>query len=305
MVGPVPSANFQAVIQAFEKQFPGVKVQYQVVKNNVQLANLRVQMAAHKVQYDVAEGGDSELGTLIPQHMVTQVNWQQYGVPSKLIYHGLVEYNNLPTLFIYNVSKVPKNEVPHSWNDLLNPRWAGKIALDARGTFMTPFLLDPKMGGASAGVAWAKKALALKPLFEPSLSAIQPMVESGQVDIGGDAVDSALPPLLAPKGPLGIVPVSPIQVANFYAYVPQGAPHPSGGELMVAWMASPQGQSVLNVNYNGLVTSCSNPGPSLLTQLLCNNGITSWTSLQNLQQNEAAIKYYKTIQQTFGTYVGK
>jgi iron(III) transport system substrate-binding protein len=292
-------------IQAFEKKYPGVKINYTAKPAPQVLTDVQVQQAAHKVEIDVAQSADLNITDTLAGHLPAAVDWAKLGVPADRVFEGtLVNYTDAPFIFVYNKDKVPADQAPKTWDDLINPRWQGNMVLDGRGTFLASFIAAPETGGASKGLDLAKKLEAQKPLYQTSFTVIEPMVISGQALVGNDSLSNALAALK--KGaPIDIVPISPVYTQRSPAYVPAGAPHMAAAQLLVAWLASPEGQTMVAAQGAGAATTCSDAELQLpAAQAMCSRHMRP-AFFKSLDQFQQLSDYLTQVQKTFGTYTGK
>ncbi|WP_423183504.1 ABC transporter substrate-binding protein [Arthrobacter sp. NyZ413] len=270
-----PQAQMQPAIDLFEQKYPGIKVKYTNTKAPDQVSQLKVEVAAKKVSIDVAFAG----GLTVPpaQTLADTVDWTQYGVPAEdsMFSNKLVYIWSAPKVWAYNTTKVKPADVPHTWDDLLNPRWAGgQVAADSRADFMTVWDLDPSMGQDKAD-AWAKQFAAQKPHYTTDTTSAESLIESGQVSIGTSLINLVLE--AQKKGaPVAMAPISPTNANESYLYVPKGAPHPAAAVLLTSFLSSDPAQAALAKSYNSRIptsTDCSNPGQSTVLKTICAAGI--------------------------------
>lgn len=303
-----PESEIAPVIQEFEKTYPGVHVSYSEVKPPQIVTDLQVQEAARKVSIDVGEDSDLDIATNVKTGNVANVNWTALGIPSDMIFQSsYVTMNLLPVGVFYNTQKVPASEVPKNWNDLLNPRWKGKLALDGRGTFTSVWVRSGSgLGGAAAGEAFATRLARQKPAYATSLSQIIPEVASGQDLVGTALLGQALLEAKKSGAPIAIAPISPVMGTEEWNWVAKGAPHPAAAELLVKWLASNAGQAAfsnyLDQGYLPPSRSCPGTG-TIMNKTLCSMNIR-WYVPTTLAEYQALPAYYKKIQQIFGTYAG-
>src|SRR5579884_3736432 len=180
-------------IAAFEKAYPGVKVNYTAKPAPQVLNDVQVQQAAKHVEIDVAQSADLNIVETLDHNVAASADWAKLGVPAERIFQNLlVNYTDSPFIFVYNKDKVAAADVPKTWDDLINPRWNGQMVLDGRGTFLASFIAAPEAGGPSKGLDLAKKLESQKPLYQTSFTVIEPMIISGQAMIGNDSLSNYL-----------------------------------------------------------------------------------------------------------------
>ncbi|MBV8085067.1 MAG: extracellular solute-binding protein, partial [Chloroflexi bacterium] len=234
------------IIDAFQAAYPGVKVNRTQMTADQLLSTLQVQQAAHHVTIDVGSTIESNVSDLLDAKIAANVDWTKLGVPKeRILQNVLVTYWYSPNVVVYNTQKVAPADAPKSWDDLLDPKWQDKIAMDGRGSMLEVFVASSQLGGAAKGLEFAQKLAAQHPLYQANNSAVEPMVISGQVLVASDI----LPNLIGAQkkgAPIDLAPISPIHSPGNFAYVPAGAPHMSAAQLLVAWLASPDGLKALD-----------------------------------------------------------
>lgn len=270
-----PQAQMQPAIDLFEKKYPGIKVKYTNTKAPDQVSQLKVEQAAKKVSIDVAMAG----GLTVPpaQSLADPIDWSKYGVDQQyaMFANKLIYIWSAPKVWAYNTTKVKAADVPHTWDDLLSPKWAGgQVAADSRADFMTVWDLDPSMGQDKA-VDWAKKFAAQKPHYTTDTTSSETLVESGQVSIGTSLINLVLE--AQKKGaPVALAPISPTNTNESYLYVPKGAQHPAAAVLLTSFLSSDPAQAALAKTYNSRIptsTDCSKPGENAVLKSICAAGI--------------------------------
>lgn len=175
------------------------------------------------------------------------------------------------------------------------------MAIDGRGTMMPAFLASTDLGGASAGLDYAKKLAAQQPLYQANNTAAESLVIAGQAAIGTDVVTEFVN-TSKKNAPIAVLPISPVYAPTTYDYVPTRAPHPLAGQLLVAWLSEPPGQAALAAVGSSFPGDCAIDN-SPLTQVLCTNNV-KWVTLTTLDEYGQLADYQTQIQQAFGTYAG-
>lgn len=142
----------QYIAENFNKDFPGIKV--------VTAASLR---AGPKIIAE-AKAGKHSLDTFIfpissgmlplyQRKLLAKGPWKEFGVPKEKQYLDghVAGLNNLAYVVAYNTEKVKPEEVPNKWEDLLHPRWKGRL-------MGSPFLFPHLM--SYFNLAWSDERVA-------------------------------------------------------------------------------------------------------------------------------------------------
>jgi iron(III) transport system substrate-binding protein len=294
-----------SIIDAFQTAYPGVKVNRTQMTADQLMSSIKVQQAAHHVTIDVGSTIEANVSDLLDAKVAAGVDWSKFGVPAdRILEKVLVTYWYSPNVVVYNTQKVPATEAPKTWDELLDPKWQGKIAMDGRGSMLEVFVASPQLGGAEKGLEYAKKLAAQQPLYQANNSAVEPMVISGQVLVASDI----LPNLIGAQkkgAPIDLAPISPIHSPGNFAYVPDGAPHMAAAQLLVAWLASPGGLKALDAaGSSNPTSSCDGQQLPAATAALCSHHVQS-TTLTDLAQYRQLGDFQTQVQKILGTYTGK
>lgn len=100
----------------------------------------------------------------------------------------------------WNTQRVASDEVPMSYDDLLHPRWMGRIALEV-DDYAWAAALHASMGGARAR-RWFEQLAALKPQMRKGHSLIANLVAAGEVPLSLSVYSSRAAQLQAGGAPI-------------------------------------------------------------------------------------------------------
>jgi ABC-type Fe3+ transport system substrate-binding protein len=206
------------VIQAFQKPYPGITVQHTNERQQTMFSQIHVPQAAKDVTIDVASAAN-DVADRLGIHMAASVDWAKLGVPPDRVLQDVVEVGGNSAVTIFVTQKVAAADVPKSWDDLLDPRWQGKLPVDGRASWMPMYLAAPELGGKDKGLEYARKN----------------------------------------NPPIDIASVSPVYRATTFACVPAGAPQMAAAQLLVSWLGLADGQAALSAAETGSRGSCDAP----------------------------------------------
>lgn len=149
--------------------------------------------------------------------------------------------------FAYNTELVSEEEAPKTWDDLLDPKWKGKIQFSnpaASGTATLMVLNQMMQRGEKEGWEYFEKLVDQANSMPDSGSAPTKAVSMGEAHIGvgfdfmayeqkakGESVDFVVPD----KTPILTNPVS----------IVEGGPNPDGGKKLMDFLLSKDGQQIL------------------------------------------------------------
>lgn len=229
------------LIEGFNKQFPDIKVESfqlqppQVVEKIITEAN------ANQTNVDVFDIYYNDTKLLADRDLLKQFEWNKvFGLDPQFVrFDGrAVTGWHLSYPIIYNTNLVKENEVPKSWEDLLDPKWKGKILVEARGNAFP--ILSYKWGEEKT-INYVKGLMKQDPIIikggTPSIQALA----NGQAAVGIGSYIYKVEDLKKQGAPLEWAKVGPLPLITKSFGVLKNAPHPNAGLLFSYWLVSEDG----------------------------------------------------------------
>jgi iron(III) transport system substrate-binding protein len=143
----------------------------------------------------------------------------------------------------YNTNLVKPEDVPNSYADLLHPRFAGKVALEAGDTDW--FAAIVKHMGEGPGLAFFRKLADTKPQMRSGHTLLAELVSSGEVPITATIYNHNIERLAVRGAPVKWKALAPtFGRPNAIGVVPR-AQHPHAALLFTDFMLSREGQLLL------------------------------------------------------------
>jgi ABC-type Fe3+ transport system substrate-binding protein len=236
--------------EAFEKRYPYVQIEYHRADSEALAQRMLAEYQAKRFDVDVLDG----TSTIV---MLKKAGYmQRYSSPQLRDYPARLKdpqgYWSVPNVYFmtlgYNTKLVAANEVPKTLNDLLNPKWKGKMIWSTSGGSGAPLFLGNTLItlGEEKGLAYLKQ-LATQNIAKSTASAraVLDMVIAEEFAIAinmfnyhavisrnaGAPVDwQAIEPVPGPVKTLGLA---------------KNAPHPHAAMLFIDFLLSKDGQQIL------------------------------------------------------------
>src|SRR5690606_15984139 len=120
--------------------------------------------------------------------------------------------------------------------ELLDPKWSGKIALNA--AFLNPLPSLAYVVGNDAAIDYIRKIMRNKPILERGTPAVSRAISVGQAPLGITTYHSALRTMQNGEPQKFRLFDDYIFVFEAYGYVPEQAPNPNMARLFLAWLAT-------------------------------------------------------------------
>jgi len=233
------------ITEAFEKA-TGVKVLLWRSSSEKVLQRAVTEARAGRFAADVLETNGPEMEALSREKLLAEFHSPHFKdlPPAAFPRHRqwVADRFNFFTIG-YNTNLVKPDEVPNSYEDLLHPRFAGKLALEASDTDWFGAIV--RHMGEAKGLAFFRKLAATKPQMRNGHTLLAELVSSGEVPITATIYNHNIERLAVRGAPVKWKALAPtFGRPNAIGVVPRG-PHPHAALLFTDFMLSPAGQQLL------------------------------------------------------------
>ena len=146
--GQIAENIIQQYAAAFEKAYPGVKVDYLLLSDATQ--RIVAENKANQLSIDLFKP-TLDFNLFKNEGLVADMTevLTMAGVKKEAIYEGMHQDEYLVSGVAYNPDKVKGADIPKKWDDLLDPKFKGRISIDDR---LRPFVnATPFWGEAKVG----------------------------------------------------------------------------------------------------------------------------------------------------------
>jgi iron(III) transport system substrate-binding protein len=256
---------WKPLFDTFSAKYPDITIKSEAICCADQFTKLQQEFQTKQYTADVVMAGPQQIDQYADAGWVKFYDASQYTMADiGTLHDGITMANGTGFGIMYNTDQV--TTPPKSWDDLLDPAYKGKIALqDLTKVSGTEALYSNLAANGEIGDDYMQKLAAQDPKIVSSSTEYPQVVGAGDATIG---VGMPLSFFQAVKssGPLGMVfPVEgDAKSGQFMA--PQAtmltthAPHPDAAELFIAWLYTPDGQAAIAAQGDyGLVSG--SPGP--------------------------------------------
>ena len=241
----VPPQTMKVINEPFEKKF-GIRVEYWRASATGILERATNEWRVGQAGFDVIEGNkgpqlilksEGIFDTFIPPsaakfpRQFTEADGQ------------LTPWRFNPISILYNTELAKKEELPKTLNDLLLPRWKGKIAIPdpSHHTTTAQFLADLDRYDGMKWRDFAKALAQQQPLLVESFAPIVNTVVRGEAHLG----ITYLKYVGQYKGPIDYVRLSKYLADTNYLGISKKAANSNAGRLYIEYICSPEGQKAM------------------------------------------------------------
>jgi iron(III) transport system substrate-binding protein len=237
-----PDDQADKIVAAFQNRFPKLKLQHVRDTGGNSIGGRVVQESQGNARTaDVVTTGAAILLPLLERKLIKEIDWRGYGLnPDLAPWPSGVVSTSVVYVIVYNTSLVKEADAPKSWDDLLNPRWDGKVGIWVRAEGQSALA---NAWGMDKVVDYVRKMNTLHPVLLPSTFPLAQQVAAGEILVGFGLYHSAQVPLRR-GAPIKVVVAEPVPIGTLYSSVPARAQNPSGGALVALWLATPEGAKI-------------------------------------------------------------
>lgn len=141
----------------------------------------------------------------------------------------------------YHTGKVRKDELPASYRGFADPKWQGRIGIEATDIEWMATLV--KLWGDD-GSAYFRKLAGMKPDMRKGHVLLAQLVASGEIPVALSAYHSNAESLKRKGAPIDWVPMQPVVARAQGIAIARSAPNPKGAQAFVDFVLSPEGQAL-------------------------------------------------------------
>jgi iron(III) transport system substrate-binding protein len=233
------------IAEAFEKKY-GVKLTLWRSSSEKVLQRALTEARAGRFAVDAFELNGPEMEALYREGMLEEFHSPQFrNLPPAAFpkhRHYAADRFNFFTI-AYNTNLVKPNEVPNSYQDLLHPRWVGRIGIEAGDTDWFGSIV--KLMGEDQGLAFFRKLSQMKPQIRTGHTLMAELVASGEIPLAATIYNHNAERLLVNGAPIKWKALTPTFGRPNAVAVAKRAPRPHAALLFVDFMLSLEGQTLI------------------------------------------------------------
>lgn len=259
--------EFNQIYPIFQKRYPQVKVDH-IRGNGEQLVQrMLTEIKGGKVLVDVLETNSFDVFNVVSENL-----FEPFAPPEAAAYPAsLKDANNLwvstrqnVDCIAYNTDLVKPGQAPAGYDDLADPKWMGKIMVEATDMEMFAGLYAGKFGSDMTKASdWLKKVGANKPEGFTGHTETTELLAAGQNALFFGAYAHRIEALKLKKAPIDWVNSEAVQLLQAGGII-KGAPHPNAAKLFWNWLLTVEAQEAIS----GVGRVPSRPGVKLIAPLL-------------------------------------
>jgi iron(III) transport system substrate-binding protein len=253
-------ADTNPIVEAFQKKY-GLKVTVWLAGPEEVLPRIVNEAKGKHAAFDVAETEGQALEALHREHQLQAVRtpYLKDLMPEALRPHGeWVGTRLLMFSLAYNTNLIKKADLPKTWDDLANPKWKGKLGIEAKDDEWFYSLVQQL--GPEHGLQLFRQIVATNGLsVRNGHSLLNNLVAAGEVPLALTVYNARVQQLKAKGAPIEWFVLQPAIAQLNGAGVARNAPHPYSALLFFEFLLS-EGQGILSQR-NAIPVAKAFPSP--------------------------------------------
>ena len=233
------------IVQAFKKKY-GVEIELWRSSSEKVLQRALTEARAGRFAVDGFELNGPEMEALYREGLLEEFySPQTVNIPPQAIpkhRHYIADRLNFFTI-AYNTKLVKPNEVPNSYEDLLNPRWVGKLGIEASDTDWFGSIV--KHMGEAKGLEFFRKLAQMRPQIRTGHTLMAELVSSGEIAIAATIYNHNAERLSVAGAPIKWKALNPTFGRPNAVAVAKRAERPHAALLFADFMLSLEGQRLI------------------------------------------------------------
>ena len=235
-----------ALLNKFHDKYPFIKVE--MFRNSSEKLTSRVlaEAQAKKHRFDVIAIPSSTIEFLKRKNIFAKYLSPQGKYFPEIFKdpdgYGIAAFYLL-NVVAYNTKAVAQRDIPKTYDDLLDAKWKGKIAMDTGGFDWFGNVL--KIMGEAKGLQYMKKLGEQDIQFRAGKTLVCQLVAAGERIIGLPVFSQRIDMMRSQGAPIEYVFIEPLISELNSPSVSANAPHPNAARLFVDFLLSREGQDTI------------------------------------------------------------
>jgi iron(III) transport system substrate-binding protein len=240
------AGDARSLTEAFQKKYPFIKTDLFRGGREAVFSRFSLERKAGRYVTDVVSVGEFHVLEMKKQGLLTA-----YPSPEAQAFpkdfrdpqgYWTCVYLTVSVL-AYNTNRVKAEELPRRYDDLLNPKWKKRMALDANEERWVPGLIQSM--GRDKAVNFLK-ALAQQDIYiRRGRSLLTQLLLAGEFDVQIVAYWHEVNRLMKRNAPVGWVGIEPAVTGAPQLSLVDRAPHPNAARLFIDFVLSAEGQGTI------------------------------------------------------------
>lgn len=234
-----------AIIAEFEKRYPPIKVRLNRTGSEKLLTRVLTEHRAKKTFADIVQTVEFSMHIFNRGGVLARYTPQSNSFYAKDFkedsFWTTVYYNAYVTA--YNTRLVPRNSLPKTYDDLLDPKWKGKLLME--GTKADWFAGMLQILGPERGLRFMRELAKQQPSTREGHELLAQLVVAGEGNFDINIPVSSVERMKERGAPIDWTALGQVPAIMVGAGIATGAPHPNAAKLFLEFVLSRDGQKLM------------------------------------------------------------
>jgi iron(III) transport system substrate-binding protein len=230
--------------QAFEKK-TGIKVEIWRALSEKVVQRALTEARAKRNAVDVIETNGPEMEMLAREKLFAELKSPYLAdiPPAAIPKHRQWIPDRLNFFVVgYNTNKVRRDELPKDYRGFLDPKWKGRLGIEATDTEWMATLI--KLWGERDGFDYFRKLADMRPDVRKGHVLLAELIAAGEIPVGLTVYNSNAESFKRRGAPIDWIPIQPVVARPQGIGIARTAPHREAAQAFVDFVLSPEGQSL-------------------------------------------------------------
>jgi iron(III) transport system substrate-binding protein len=236
--------DLELILNKFEEAYPFTSTDYYRASGSDVIQKALLEKQAGKQFADVFETESFEIYRLQEAGLL-----QPYIAPERDVYpedakdpEGFWTVDRINTVVIgYNTDLVAPADAPKTWDDLLDPKWKGKIGVEVNDVELLAGMV--KAWGEQKAFSFWEGIAAQEPGIIDGHTELAELVSAGEFAVSPNLYGHRVEKLKKDGAPIDWVRTDPVIAFTQLLAMAADAPHPATARLFINWLLSEEGQN--------------------------------------------------------------
>jgi iron(III) transport system substrate-binding protein len=228
----------EPLVKAFQEKYPFIKVDHNRVSGTDSRERLYREMLAGQVNVVLFDIGGEDGPAYKKAGLVEKYDWTKaFDVRPEQLDRDQMSLSIGSSMkgVGYNTNLVNPKDLPKRWEDLLDPKWKGKIVVDTRPKTFCQLM---PVWGEEKVYDFLKKLAANKPVFRRGQTASIELMAAGEITMIAGTYRSSMSLVIDKGAPIKMLYFDIIPITLEEEYIAKGAPHTNAAKLLLGWLGT-------------------------------------------------------------------
>jgi len=238
-------ADSNALVKRFQEKYPFISTEIFRAEGEKLLVRIMTEARAGRYVPDVIQLSDFRSYAVKKEGLLMKY----FSPESKAYPEGFKDPEGYVTIYFnsnvigYNTKLVPAREAPKDYQDLLQPKWKGKLGMDM--TDIKWFVGQLKIMGEEKGLEYMRKLARQNPIYNSSATLVTELLAASEFPLAVNVYAHQIEEMKRHGAAVEWVGVQPVLATPQLIGVASHAQHPNSGKLFVDFALSKEGQELI------------------------------------------------------------